>query len=152
MLETTGGILHLFLRSAAVFLSSLIFSAVHACFTYLQPHISISMGVCTCPCHQCHTQRWNCKASLKVALLCGTDLPAGVKTLFLGHMLHGPENLPQGPCPTKGRALFYSLRQNPEHLKILLECLLLKISQGLALGFKSSESKGHVFISCVCST
>lgn len=116
-MEATDRILHLSLRILAVFFSSLIFSAVNACITYLWPHISVSMGVCTCCCHQCHTQRWNCKAILQVVLQCGADPPVDVKTLFPEHLLHSPENLPQCPCPTKGGALFYSLRQSPKHLK-----------------------------------
>lgn len=74
-------------------------------------HVSVSMSVCTCCFHQCHTQRLNCKASLNVVLLCGTDLPADVKTWFPAQLLHSPENLPQCPFPRKGRALFYSLRK-----------------------------------------
>lgn len=151
-MEASGSISHLFLRTPATFFSSLIFSAIHACFTHLQPHFSLFTGECICHCHQCHALRSNCNSQ-----------PAGWVSVWHWGTGWCKDLLPRAPVaqPWKsapvsqpynrdGTVLFFKAKSWA--LKILPESLLLKITGGLALGSKSFEGKDCIFISCVYST
>ena len=117
VMEATGSILHLFLRTLATFFSSLIFRAIHACFTRLQPPFSVRMGACICRCHQRHTQRWNCNSQPADWVSVWHWGTGWCEDVVPRAPVAQPWNLPQCPSPTTGMALFYSLRQSPEHFK-----------------------------------
>lgn len=145
-------ILHLSLRIPAVFLSSLIFTAVHAythipaatCF-HIHEHVHLPLPS---------------KPHTEVEL---QSHPEGCVTVWHWPTSWYEDIIPKAPVAQSWKSAPVSLRYKGEGivllskakswaLKVLLECLLLKISHGLALGCKSSEGKDHVFISHVCST